>query len=29
VFLSENNLDTSYMLNSYIKGVVNNSGVQD
>lgn len=28
-FLSENNLDTSYMLNSYIKGVVNNSGVQD
>ncbi|MBR2203775.1 MAG: four helix bundle protein [Prevotella sp.] len=27
--LSEKNSDASYMLNSYIKGVLNNSGVQD
>lgn len=29
VSLSENYSDASYMLNSYIKGVVNNNGIQD
>ena len=29
MFLSEKNADASYMLNSYIKGILNNSGVQD
>ena len=29
MFLSEKNSDASYMLNSYIKGILNNSGVQD
>ena len=28
MFLSEKNSDASYMLNSYIKGILNNSGVQ-
>ena len=27
MFLSEKNSDASYMLNSYIKGILNNSGV--
>ena len=29
MFLSAKNSDASYMLNSYIKGILNNSGVQD
>ena len=29
ILLSEKNSEVSYMLNSYIKGVLNNSGVQD
>ena len=29
MFLSEKNSDASYMLNSYIKGILNNSGVQE
>ena len=29
MFLSEKNSDASYMLNSYRKGILNNSGVQD